>query len=47
VKSVIIETTDGPAIRWTGLFAWFPSWSDMPWILAYGRMALGFILLEY
>ena len=28
VRSVLIETTDGPAIRWTGLFAYFLSWSD-------------------
>ena len=47
VKSVIIETTDGPAIRCAALFAGFLWRSDMPWILACGRVASGFILLEY
>jgi hypothetical protein len=47
VKSVFIETADGPAIRCAALFAGFPSWSDMPWILASGRVASGFMLLGY
>ena len=28
VGSALIETTHGPAIGWTGLFAWFPSWFE-------------------
>lgn len=47
VKSVFIETTDGPAIRCAALFAGFRWRSDMPWHLASGRVASGFILLGY